>query len=96
MSYLVSEALDLNPWGVCTPLGTLDVPQMIPPIESTAMGLKMIISPNLELGQKGFPRSALMLRLQPQMSCRKSFAPNGWMMRPARFHHQNMIKTGSI
>jgi hypothetical protein len=93
---LVFEALDLDPWGVCTPLGTLDAPQMIPPMEYSAIGLKMIISPNAELGRKGFPRSSLMLCLQPQMSCRKSCTLNGWMMHPVRFHHQNLMETISI
>ena len=60
---LVSEALDLDPWGVCAPLGTLDAPQMIPPTEFAAIGLKTIVSPNVELGQKGFPKSSLMLCL---------------------------------
>jgi hypothetical protein len=96
MSDLVSEALDLDPWGVCAPPGTLDAPQMIPPTESAAIELKTIVSPNAELGRKGFPGSALMLHLQPQMSCRKSCALNGWMMRPARFHRQNLMETGSI
>jgi hypothetical protein len=77
MSDMVSEALDLDPWGVFTPPRTLNVPQMIPPTKSAAMGLKTIISPNVELGRKGFPRSSLMLHLQPQMSCRKSCALNG-------------------
>jgi hypothetical protein len=61
MSDMVSEALDLDPWGVCAPPGTLDAPQMIPPTESAAIGLKTIVSPNVELGQEGFPRSALIL-----------------------------------
>jgi hypothetical protein len=34
MSDLASEVLDLDPWGVCAPPRTLDVPQMIPPMES--------------------------------------------------------------
>jgi hypothetical protein len=55
ISDLVFEALDLDPGGVCALPGSLDVPQMIPPIESAAIGLKMIFSPNVELGQKGFP-----------------------------------------
>jgi hypothetical protein len=78
MTDLVSEALDLDPWGVCAPPGTLDAPQMIPPTESAAIGLKTIVSPNAELGRKGFPGSALMLRLQPQMSCRKELRPK-WL-----------------
>jgi hypothetical protein len=96
MSDLVSEALDLDPRGVCTPPRTLDAPQMIPPMESTAIGLKTIVSPNVELGRKGFPGSSLMLRLQPQMSYWKSCALNGWMMRPARFDRQNLMESGSI
>jgi hypothetical protein len=84
---MVSKALDLDPWGVYAPLGTLDAPQMIPPMESSAIGLKMIVSPNVELGQEGFPGSSMMLCLQPKMSCRKSCALNGWMMCPTIFHH---------
>jgi hypothetical protein len=63
MTDLAFDALDLVPWGSVHLLGTLDAPQMIPPIESTTIGLKTIASPNAELGRKGFPRSALMLRL---------------------------------
>jgi hypothetical protein len=96
MSYLVSQELDLDPWGVCTPPGTLDVPQMIPPMESSSIGLKMTISPNEELGWEGFPRSSLMLRLQPQMSFWKRCSLNGWMMHPTRFHHQNLMESVSI
>jgi hypothetical protein len=96
MSDLVSEALDLDPWGVCAPPGTLDAPQMIPPTESVVIGLETIVSPNAELGREGFPRYALMFRLQPQILCRKSCALNGWMMRPAIFHRQNMMESGSI
>jgi hypothetical protein len=96
ISYFVSEALDLDPWGVCIPPGTLDVPQMIPPMESSIVGLKMIISPNVELGREGFPRFSLVLRLQPQMSYQKSCTLNGWMMCAARFHHQNLMESGSI
>jgi hypothetical protein len=96
MSDLVSEALDLDPWGVCAPPETLDAPQMISPMELAAIGLKTIVLPNVELGQEGFLGSTLMLRLQPQMSCRKSCALNGWMMRPARFHRQNVMGSGSI
>jgi hypothetical protein len=96
MSDMVSKALDLDPQGVCAPPRTLDVPQMIPPTESAAIGLKTIVSPNAELGQKDFPRSALMLRLQPQMSYWKSCALNDWMMCPGRFHRQNLMENGSI
>jgi hypothetical protein len=56
ISDLVSEALDLDPWGVCAPPGTLDAPQRIPPTESDAIWLKTIVSPNAELGRKEFPR----------------------------------------
>jgi hypothetical protein len=44
-----------TPEGVCAPPGSLDAPQMIPPTESAAIGLKTIVSPNAELG-RGFPR----------------------------------------
>jgi hypothetical protein len=91
-----SEVLDLDPWGVCAPPGTLDAPQMIPLTESTAIGLKTIVSPNAELGRKGFPGSVLMLHLQPQMYCQKSCALNGWIMRSARFHRQKLMINGSI
>jgi hypothetical protein len=47
---LVSEALDLDPWRVCAPPGTLDAPQRIPQTESDAIWLKTIVSPNAELG----------------------------------------------
>jgi hypothetical protein len=96
MSDLASEVLDLDPWGVCAPPGTLDAPQMIPPTESAAIWLKTIVSPNVELGRKGFPGSVLMLCLQPQMYCRMSCALNDWMRRSARFHHQNLMIDGSI
>jgi hypothetical protein len=66
ISDLVSEALDLDPWGVCMPLGTLDAPQRIPPTKSTAIGLKMIVSPNAELGRKDFPGSSLILCIKPK------------------------------
>jgi hypothetical protein len=59
ISYLVSEALDLDPWGVCAPPGTLDAPQRIPPTKSDAIWLKTIVSPNAELGQKELLRSTL-------------------------------------
>jgi hypothetical protein len=96
ISDLASEVLDLDPWGVCAPPGTLDMPQMIPLMESTAIGLKTIVLPNEELGRKGFLGSVLMLCLQPQMYYWKSCALNGWMMRSARFHHQNLMINGSI
>jgi hypothetical protein len=96
MTDLISYALDLDPWGVGAPPGSLNAPQMIPPTESAAIGLKTIASPNAELGQKGFPRSALMLRLQPQMSFQKRCVLNGWMMRSEGFHRQNLMESGSI
>jgi len=96
MSDLASEVLDLDPWGFCASHGTLDVPQMIPPTKSATIGLKTIVSPNAELGRKGLPGSVLMLRLQLQMYCRKNCALNGWMRRSARFHHQNLMITGSM
>jgi hypothetical protein len=96
MTDLVSDALDLDPWGVCAPSGSLDVPQMIPPTESVAIGLKTIASPNVELGRKDFPGFALMLRLQPQTSFQKSCTLNGWMMRSEGFHRQNLMESGSI
>ena len=80
MSDLVSEALDLDPWGVCAPPKTLDAPQRIPPTKSVAIGLKTIVSPNAELGRKGFPESALILCMQPQMFVQKSCTLNGWMV----------------
>jgi hypothetical protein len=46
MSDMGSEALDLDPWGVFSPPGPLDAPKMIPPMESAAIGLKTIASPN--------------------------------------------------
>jgi hypothetical protein len=96
ISDLVSEALDMNPWGVCTPLGTLDVPQRIPSMESDSIWIKTIISPNVELGQKEFLGSSLILCMEPQMFIRKSCALNGWMRKYARFHHQNPMIYGSI
>jgi hypothetical protein len=79
ISDLVSEALDLNPWGVCVPPGTLDMPQRIPPMESTAIGLKMIISPNeAKLGQKDLPGSALILCMQPPNVCPEELRPK-WL-----------------
>jgi hypothetical protein len=54
-----STTLDLDPWGVCAPPGTLNVPQKIPPLESAAIWLKMIISSNGEMGRKGLSRSTL-------------------------------------
>jgi hypothetical protein len=60
---MTPDALDIIPWESVHLLSTLDVPQMIPPMESVAIGLKMIISRNTELGRKDFPRSALMLCL---------------------------------
>jgi hypothetical protein len=96
ISDLVSEALDLDPWGVCAPPGTLDAPQRIPPTESDAIWLKTIVSPNAELGRKELLGSALILCMQPQMSVRKSCALNGWMRRYARFHRQNPTIDGSI
>jgi hypothetical protein len=96
ISDLVSEALDLDPWGVCAPPGTLDAPQRIPPTEFDAIWLKMIVSPNAELGRKELLGSALILCMRPQMFVRKSCALNGWMRQYARFHHQNPTIDGSI
>jgi hypothetical protein len=96
ISNLVSKALDLDPWGVCAPPGTLDAPQRIPPTESNPIWLKMIISPNPKLGQKEFLGSSLIVCMQPQMSVRKSYALNGWMRRYERFHRQNPRIDGSI
>jgi hypothetical protein len=96
ISDLVSEALDLDPWGVCAPPGTLDAPQRIPPMESDAIWLKTIVSPNAELGRKELLGSALILCMQPQMSVQKSCALNGWMRGYARFHRQNPTIDGSI
>jgi hypothetical protein len=96
ISDLIPEALDLDPWGVCTPPGTLDAPQRIPPMESDAIWLKTIVLPNAELGRKDLPGSALILCMQPQMSVQKCCALNGWMRRYARFHRQNPTIDGSI
>jgi hypothetical protein len=96
ISNLVSEALDLDPWGVCAPLGALDAPQRIPPTKYATIGLKTIISPNAELGRKGFPGYALILYMQPQMYCWKNYTLNGWMRRYARFHRWNLMITGSM
>jgi hypothetical protein len=63
MTNLVSDAVDLIPWGSAHLLGSLDVPHMTPPTKSSTIGLKTITSPNAELGQKGFPRSSVMLCL---------------------------------
>jgi hypothetical protein len=68
ISDLTPAALDLDPWGVCTPLGTLNVLQNIPPMESTTIWLKTIISSNDEMGQKDLSGSALKLYMQRQMS----------------------------
>jgi hypothetical protein len=75
ISDLVSEALDLDPWGVCAPPGTLDAPQRIPPTESAAIGLKTIVSPNAELGRKDLPGSALILCMQPPTVCPEELRP---------------------
>jgi hypothetical protein len=77
ISDLVSEALDLDPCEVCAPPGTLDAPQRIPPTESTDIGLKMIVPPNKEMGQKDLPGSTVILCMQHQMFVRKSDALNG-------------------
>jgi hypothetical protein len=74
---LVSKALDLDPWGVCAPPRALDASQRIPPMESTAIWLKMIVSPNNEMGQKDLSGSALKICMQHQMSVRKSCTLNG-------------------
>jgi hypothetical protein len=58
-------------------LRALYAPQRIPPTEYTAIWIKMIISPNKEMGQKDFPGSALILYMQNQMFVRKSGALNG-------------------
>jgi hypothetical protein len=73
----VSKALDLDPWGVCAPTGALDAPKRIPPMEFAAIWLKMIVSPNKEMGRKDLSRSALKVCMQHQMSVRKSCAK--WM-----------------
>jgi hypothetical protein len=54
-----STALDLDPWGVCAPPGTLNAPQKIPPSESAAIWLETIVSSNDEMGRKGLSGSAL-------------------------------------
>jgi hypothetical protein len=92
----VSNALDLDPWGVCAPLGALDAPNRIPPTESAAIWLKTIVSPNKEMGRKDLSESALKLCIQHQMSVQKSCALNGRMGRSARFHRQNLMIDGSI
>jgi hypothetical protein len=96
ISDMVSEALDLDTWGVCAPPGSLDAPQRIPPMESDAIWLKMIVWPNAELGWKELLKFALILYLKPQTSIRKSCTLNGWMRRYARFHHQNPTIDDSI
>jgi hypothetical protein len=63
--------------GVAHLLGELDASQRIPPIEYVAIWLKMIISPNKEMGRKDFPGSALILYMQHQMYVWKSSALNG-------------------
>jgi hypothetical protein len=78
ISDLVSKALNLEPWGVCAPPGTLDAPQRIPPTESTAIGLKTIVSPNAELGWKDLPGSALILCMQPPNVCPEEMCPK-WL-----------------
>jgi hypothetical protein len=77
ISNLVSKALDLDPWGVCTPPGALDEPQRILPMESAAIFLKTVMSPNKETGQKDLPGSALKLCMQHQMFVQKSCTLNG-------------------
>jgi hypothetical protein len=54
-----STTLDLDPWGVCAPPGTLNAPQKIPPSESAAIWLETIVSSNDEMGRKGLSGSAL-------------------------------------
>jgi hypothetical protein len=52
-------ALDLDPWGVCAPPGTLNAPHKIPLSESAAIWLETIVSSNDEMGRKGLSGSAL-------------------------------------
>jgi hypothetical protein len=91
-----STALDLDPWGVCAPPGTLNAPQKIPPTESAAIWLETIVSSNDEMGRKGLSGSALELCMQRQMSVWNNCALNGWMNRSARFHRRNLMIDGSI
>jgi hypothetical protein len=78
ISDLIPEALDLDPWGVCAPPGTLDAPQRIPPTESATIWLKTIVSPNKEMGRKDLFGSALKLCMQHQMSIREELRPK-WL-----------------
>jgi hypothetical protein len=57
------------------PPGTLDAPQRIPPTEFAAIGIKTIVSPNAELGQKDLPGSALILCMQPPTVCLEELCP---------------------
>jgi hypothetical protein len=96
ISDLTPAALDQDPWGVCAPPGTLNAPKNIPPTESAAIWLKMIVSPDDEMGRKGLSGSALELCMQRQMSVRNNCALNGWMNQSATFHRQNLMIDGSI
>jgi hypothetical protein len=91
-----STALDLDPWGVCAPPGTLNAPQKIPPSESAAIWLETIVSSNDEMGRKGLSRSALEhLHATPNV-CPEQLRLNGWMDRSARFHRRNLMIDGSM
>jgi hypothetical protein len=91
-----STALDLDPWGVCAPPGTLNAPQKIPPSESAAIWLETIVSSNDEMGRKGLSGSAWNICMQRQMSVRNDCALNSWMNRSARFHRRNLMIDGSM
>jgi hypothetical protein len=91
-----STTLDLDPWGVCAPLGTLNVPQKIPPTESAAIWLETIVSSNDEMGRKGFSDLPWNICMQRQMSVQNDCALNSWMNRSARFHRRNLMIDGSM
>ena len=53
------------PLGECAPLPLENCALVIPPSESAEMCLKMIALVYCEMGQKGFPRSDLMITQEP-------------------------------
>jgi hypothetical protein len=59
--------LDGFPWGKCAPLQLENWALVIPSSESTGKCLKLIAPAYCELGQKGFPRSDLMIARESQM-----------------------------
>jgi hypothetical protein len=71
------------PLGECAPLLLEKCVLVIPPLESDEISLKMTALVYWEMGQKGFPKSGLMLALEPQICLPKVSHFQVWKMSPS-------------